>query len=43
MAGTLGPVPKEHSSGGKVKLRGITKRGNSDLRGLLIHGARSVV
>ncbi|WP_227632066.1 MULTISPECIES: transposase [Klebsiella] len=47
MAGTLasylGPVPKEYSSGGKVRLPGITKRGDGYLRGLLIHGARSVV
>ncbi|BBS39843.1 putative family 20 transposase (plasmid) [Enterobacter cloacae] len=42
-ASYLGLVPKEHSSGGKVKLLGITKRGDSYLRGLLIHGARSVV
>ncbi|WP_460882960.1 transposase, partial [Pseudaeromonas pectinilytica] len=39
----LGLVPKEHSSGGKVRLLGITKRGDGYLRGLLIHGARSVV
>lgn len=39
----LGLVPKEHSSGGKVRLLGITKRGDSYLRGLLIHGARAVV
>ncbi|WP_345883623.1 transposase, partial [Shewanella algae] len=38
-----GLVPKEHSSGGKVRLLGITKRGDGYLRGLLIHGARSVV
>ncbi|MFE8118597.1 IS110 family RNA-guided transposase [Brenneria goodwinii] len=38
-----GLVPKEHSSGEKVKLLGITKRGDAYLRGLLIHGARSVV
>ena len=42
-ASYLGLVPKEHSSGGKVKLLGITKRGDAYLRGLLIHGARSVV
>ncbi len=39
----LGLVPKEHSSGGKQKLGGITKRGNQYLRGLLIQGAWSVV
>jgi transposase len=42
-ASYLGLVPKEHSSGGKVRLLGITKRGDGYLRGLLIHGARSVV
>lgn len=39
----LGLVPKERSSGGKVRLLGITKRGDAYLRGLLIHGARAVV
>jgi len=39
----LGLVPKEHSSGGKQKLGGITKRGNQYLRRLLIQGAWSVV
>nr|WP_244922626.1 transposase [Xenorhabdus cabanillasii] len=38
----LGLLPREHSSGGKVRLLGITKRGDSYLRGILIHGARSV-
>lgn len=42
-ASYLGLVPKEHSSGGKIRLLGITKRGDGYLRGLLIHGARSVV
>lgn len=42
-ASYLGLVPKEHSSGGKVRLLGITKRGDGYLRGLLIHGVRSVV
>lgn len=39
----LGLVPKEHSSGGKQKLGGITKRGNQYLRRLLIQGAWSVI
>ncbi|PQQ41457.1 IS110 family transposase [Photorhabdus luminescens] len=42
-ASYLGLVPREHSSGGKVRLLGITKRGDGYLRGILIHGARSVV
>lgn len=39
----LGLVPKEHSSGGKQKLGGITKRGNQYLRRMLIQGAWSVI
>lgn len=38
-----GIVPGQHSSGGKDKLLGISKRGDAYLRTLLIHGARSVV
>ena len=39
----LGLVPREHSSGGKQKLGGISKRGNAYLRQLLVQGAWSVV
>lgn len=39
----LGLVPKEHSSGGKQQLGGITKRGNRYLRRLLIQGAWTVI
>jgi transposase len=39
----LGLVPREHSSGGKQRLFGITKRGDHYLRTLLIHGARSAL
>lgn len=39
----LGLVPRQHSTGGKPFLLGISKRGNNYLRGLLIHGARSVL
>ena len=39
----LGLVPRQHSSGGKSRLLGISKHGDSYLRTLLIHGARSVV
>jgi transposase len=42
-ASYLGLVPRQHSSGGKQQLLGISKRGDSYLRKLLIHGARSVV
>jgi transposase len=39
----LGLVPKQRGTGGKVQLLGISKRGDSYLRTLLIHGARSVL
>lgn len=41
MAAWLGLVPREYSTGGKMTLLGISKRGSSYLRRLLIHGARS--
>ena len=41
-AAYLGLTPKEHSSGGKQKLLGISKRGNGYIRRLLIQGARIV-
>lgn len=43
MAAWLGLVPGQHSSGGKPKLLGISKRGDKYLRTLLIHGARAVL
>lgn len=43
LAAWLGLVPKQHSSGGKQNLSGISKRGDVYLRILLIHGARSVL
>src|SRR5207253_4971241 len=39
----LGLVPRQHSSGDKQRLLGISKRGDPYLRMLLIHGARAVV
>lgn len=39
----LGLVPRQSSSGNKQRLLGISKRGNTYIRTLLIHGARSVV
>jgi transposase len=42
-AAWVGLVPRQHSSGDKQRLLGITKRGDPYLRMLLIHGARSVV
>lgn len=43
MSAWLGLTPREHSSGGKQRLGGISKRGDTYLRTLLIHGARSVL
>jgi transposase len=43
MAAWLGLVPSQHSSGGKERLGHISKRGDTYLRTLLIHGARSVI
>ena len=42
-AAWLGLVPRQHSSGGKATLLGMSKRGDAYLRTLLIHGARSVI
>jgi transposase len=39
----LGLTPRQHSSGGKDKLGGISKGGDSYLRTLLIQGAKSAV
>jgi transposase len=43
VAAALGLVPKHTGTGGKVRLGGISKRGDRYLRQLLIHGARAVV
>jgi transposase len=43
LAAWLGLVPRQHSSGGKPTLLGISKRGDSYLRTLLIQGARAVL
>jgi transposase len=42
-AAWVGLVPREHSTGGKQKLLGISKRGNSYLRKLFVQGARAVL
>jgi transposase len=42
-AAWLGLVPRQHSTGGKTTLLGMTKGGNCYLRTLLIHGARAVL
>jgi transposase len=43
MAAFLGLVPRQSGTGGRVRLLGISKRGDPYLRTLLIHGARSVI
>jgi transposase len=43
MAAWMGLVPKQNSSGGKQTLLGISKRGDTYLRTLMIHGARAVI
>ena len=43
MAAWMGLVPRQHSSGGKPKLLGMSKRGDAYLRTLLVHGARAVI
>jgi transposase len=43
MSAALGLTPKQHSTGGKDRLLGISKRGDKYLRTLLIHGARAVI
>ena len=43
LAAWVGMVPREYSTGGKQKLLGISKRGNSYLRRLFVQGARVVM
>jgi transposase len=43
MAASLGLTPRQHSSGNKERLLGISKRGDAYVRTLLIHGARAVL
>ena len=43
LAAWLGLVPRQHSTGGRTKLLGISKRGNRYLRMLFIHGARAAL
>ncbi|EHQ1784547.1 TPA: IS110 family transposase [Salmonella enterica] len=42
-AAWLGLTPRQHSSGGKTRLSGITKRGDGYMRKLLVQGARAVI
>jgi transposase len=43
VGGFLGLVPKQNSTGGKTRLLSITKRGDPELRAILIHGARATL
>lgn len=42
-AAWLGLVPRQHSTGGRSTLLGISKRGNTYIRTLLIHGSRCML
>ena len=42
-AASIGLTPRHHGTGGKNQVYGMTKRGDSYLRSILIHGARSAV
>jgi transposase len=42
-AAWLGLVPRQHTTGGKERLLGISKRGDTYLRQLLVHGARATI
>jgi len=39
----LGVVPRQHSTGGRERLGCITKRGDAQVRALVVHGARAIV
>ena len=43
LAAWIGLVPKQHSTGGKERLGGISKQGNRYLRWLLVTGAMAVI
>lgn len=42
-AAWLGLVPRQSGTGGRIRLLGISKRGDTYMRTLLIHGARSAL
>lgn len=42
-AASLGLVPRQYSTGGKITLLGISKRGDKHLRTLLVQGSRSIM
>lgn len=41
LSASLGLVPRQHASGGKENLLGISKRGNKHVRKQLVHGVRA--
>jgi transposase len=43
LAAWLGLAPRQHSTGGRTRLLGISKRGNAYLRTQMIHGARAAM
>ena len=43
VSAAIGLVPRQHTTGDRPRLLGITKSGDKELRSLLIHGARAVV
>lgn len=43
LSAALGLVPRQSTTGGKVQLLGITKKGDKRVRSLVIHGARAVL
>ena len=43
LAAWLGLVPRQHSTDGKARLLGISKRGDPYLRRLFVHGGRAVL
>ena len=43
LAAWIGLVPKQHSTGGKARLGGISKQGNRYLRWLLVAGSMAVI
>lgn len=43
VSASIGVVPRQHSTGGKNTLLGISKKGDKYLRSLMVHGARSLI
>ncbi|HUB14637.1 MAG TPA: IS110 family transposase [Acetobacteraceae bacterium] len=43
LAAWLGVTPKEHSTGGRQRMGGISRAGNERLRALLVNGAMAVI